>query len=293
MASFACKYNPLSKYTSAIDELIIDWSDKSKDQLNNFCTAFYEKRIILNIKFEDVKQNIDFFKLFFLEHKDEYFITFKIDNPFDPDEATFLNQAKIPWFSRTVASNWDQFNVLAKAGVKDIYISGYLGFCLSDVRAAAHRYNDLVIRTIPNLAIADSPYTKEIYKFFIRPEDIDKYSDYIDVFEFYEFTDTAADVLYRAYGINKRWFGELREIIINIDNLDINNKHLPERFSSRATCGKKCYRCNLCGTLYETSKRLKDLKILIEPIQKEKEPISEGKLVLMAEDQKTIKKPNF
>lgn len=293
MASFACKYNPLSKYTNAIDELIIDWSDKSKDQLNNFCIAFYEKRIILNITFEQIKQNIDFFKLFFLEHKDDYVLTLKVNDPYDPEQAIFLKQAKISWFSRTVATNWDQFYVLAKSGATDIYISGYLGFCLNEVRAAARNFSNVVIRNIPNLAIADSPYTKEIYQFFIRPEDIDKYAQYIDVFEFYEFTDTAADVLYRAYGINKRWYGELREIIVNIENLDINNKHLPERFSSRAICKKKCYKCNLCDILYETSKKLRDLNILIEPIKKEKEPIPEDKLELMAEDQKAIKKPNF
>jgi len=60
-------------------------------------------------------------------------------------------------------------------------------------------------------------YNDGFKQFFIRPEDVDIYGEYVDVIEFYDSIEQQ-NVLYEVYFKDKEWNGKLREIIKGMDN---------------------------------------------------------------------------
>lgn len=114
---------------------------------------------------------------------------------------------------------------------------------------ALSRY-DIPLRAIPNLAY--EPYLKHkngIIGGWIRPEDTDKYGEYISVFEFY--APKALDkesALYHVYAENKYWPGNLNLLIENLD-FDFDNRILydEEGFATRRmNCQQKCLQGKSC-----------------------------------------------
>lgn len=108
--------------------------------------------------------------------------------------------------------------------------------------------------------------TVALKKFFIRPEDTDIYSQYIDIFEFYN-VDEKLDTYYKIYAIDKKWFGQLNEIIIDF-NSDIDNKYIVPRFlEMRYKCGKKCFKgghCRRCEVIEELSSSLEQSELVVK-----------------------------
>lgn len=150
--------------------------------------------------------------------------------------------------------------------VTDIYIINELGFSLDKLAIAAHKLG-VKLRVYPNVAqtsaFNEMPALK---KFFIRPEDIDLYSDYIDTCEFYN-SDKKLETYYKIYKEDKKWFGKLNEIIIDF-NSEIDNKYIIPRFAEkRIRCNKSCIKggyCHRCDRIEELSHTLEQSKLIIK-----------------------------
>ena len=127
------------------------------------------------------------------------------------------------------------------------------------------------IRVFPNVAQCSTEYTNDLKKFFIRPEDLENYEPYVDVYEFYGDSNKLL-TYYQIYKYDKKWFGPLKDLIIGFND-EIDNKYIIPRFPERRIkCGKKCLKgvsCSMCETIEQLSKTLEDAKMIIQ-IDKDK-----------------------
>ena len=158
----------------------------------------------------------------------------------------------IPFFFDSFAKDWDMVLGLLSLGVSDIYISGQIGFCLHLLKDVLENEDkeDVQIRAVCNAAQASFLYKEQdnFKAFFIRPEDVEFYGQYIDVLEFNNFSKS----INTTYEIYKRgtWDADL-EIVIDRLNISVDNRNLVQpAMQERATCQRKCLTgersCHLC-----------------------------------------------
>jgi hypothetical protein len=116
------------------------------------------------------------------------------------------------------------------------------------------------IRAVPNVAYTDGlPHKNGLFGSWIRPEDLDAYSPYIDAIEFEDCDLAKERALFRIYAQEKTWPGNLNQIITNL-NIDLENSLIPPEVSTkRINCGQRCQDpesfCHLCDHLSIIAKR--------------------------------------
>lgn len=158
----------------------------------------------------------------------------------------------IPFFFDSFAKDWDMVLGLLSLGVSDIYISGQIGFCLHLLKDILENegMEDVQIRAVCNAAQASFLHKEQdnFKAFFIRPEDVEFYGQYIDVLEFNNFSKS----INTTYEIYKRgtWDADL-EILIDRLNISVDNRNLVQpAMQERATCQRKCLTgersCHIC-----------------------------------------------
>lgn len=169
---------------------------------------------------------------------------------------TDSQEAGIPAFFDIVARDWDTLNGLIDLHVSDIYIGEDLGFDLVQVSSIA-KSAGVKLRTFPNICQTSWKKTDPLKTFFIRPEDAEFYSKYIDCYEFFTTTQPIA-TLYRIYAIDKKWFGDLNELIIgfnsSLDSRGVLDTFAEKRVKCRKKCvqGRGCLMCERCAELAQT-----------------------------------------
>ncbi len=260
------KYHPQQdkEVINNADELEIKYNRKDTTLLE-FLEKYKEKRIIIIINTEDILEKD---LLLFKELKEKYNIVINLDMELEIAER--LKAHGIPFFFDQLISDWDMLNGVLDFGVTDVYIVENLCFELDAVAAKVHSYNTKV-RVFPNVAQSSWKSTPALKKFFIRPEDIDTYEDYVDVIEFWdgglENQKHMEFVFQKVYTKSKKWSGQLKEIIYDLDS-DIDSRFVIPRFAEmRIKCGKKCQKggkCNICGTIEDLSKTLEKAEIMVK-----------------------------
>ena len=163
-----------------------------------------------------------------------------------------VKENDIPFFYDTFAKDWDMILGLLTLGVSDIYISGQIGFSLHLLKNILEDEGaeEVQIRAVCNACQSSFLYNEQdnFKTFFIRPEDVEFYAQYIDVLEF----DNFAKSINTTYEIYKRgsWDADL-EILIDKLNVSVDNRNLVQpAMQERATCQRKCLTgeraCHLC-----------------------------------------------
>ena len=165
-------------------------------------------------------------------------------------------------------NNWDTLQGYIKYKPSDMYIVEALGFEINKVAKVLHNEN-IKIRTFANVAQSSWREIDPLRKFFIRPEDIPIYEPYIDVIEFFN-SKNSSSTLYKIYSKDKKWFGQLNELILDFDS-DIDNRFIVSKFAEHRTrCGKRCLKgenCKFCDTIYQLSQTLKENGILAKTLE--------------------------
>ena len=121
---------------------------------------------------------------------------------------------------------------------------------------------NIKVRVFPCYATTSSLHQSCNFKsFFIRPDDINAYEKYVDVFDlgFLYMAESKQAVLFDVYKSGK-WLGDLNEIIEHL-NCDIDNTTiLPNLGKMRATCEKRCVfdRCNFCDRISEVAELMRE-----------------------------------
>ena len=127
---------------------------------------------------------------------------------------------------------------------------------INGVRTVAVNMCDLVVQT---------KYNDGSIGFFIRPEAIDLYSKYIDVFEL-RCSKDVCNTIYEIFAIDKEWYGDLKEFLIDWNsNLD-NRFIIPQFAEARLNCKKRCLKghpCHVCERIIDISKKLKEGKVVV------------------------------
>ena len=154
--------------------------------------------------------------------------------------------------------------------VTDIIITGDVAFNIKKASENAKK-NNKSLRCFCNIAQYQWKNTPDIKKFFIRPEDIDLYEDYVDTIEFNLKHDSSViklNTLYEIYTKDKKWSGKLKEIIDNYYTDDDSRFIIPRFGEKRLDCGRRCLQkgyptCQICDRIIELEKTLKDNDLVV------------------------------
>ena len=143
--------------------------------------------------------------------------------------------------------NWEVLQFIISLQPTEVYLTNILGFCLDQAAIVCKRAG-MRIRVYCNLAQSSWDGLSAIKKFFIRPEDIRYYEQYVDGgFEFKTPTSVAQEVIYEAYE-RGYWYGNLSEIILGFDT-SLDSRRLPTTFGViRSECHKRCITGSSCST---------------------------------------------
>lgn len=249
------------KYFDEVDEYNIEYKRDKIDKLIKFLDKYsIEKGKRVNIEVGTNEGDVDV--LIEMKKKYDYNIALKM-KPLEKKDKILekLRKNSIPFYFNIYVTRWNQLNEYISCGVSDVIISGELGFDLPRVAAAVGE--GIQVRAYVN--VSQYIYSSEdtFKSFFIRPEDMDFYSQYIDVAEFYN-SDNTQNTLYEIYFKDKKWDGKLREIIKRLDD-DVNNYYiLGKEFAiQRSKCKKNCIkgeRCRLCDVVKELAYTLEKSK---------------------------------
>ena len=271
---YCLKYTTTSLKLIDADEISIKYiEDKG---LVEFMKKYSSQRIILRVNPSNFA-NSEVRKLIAIKKQyPEY--NFSVALP-------YFDKALVPWFRDEGISFfidkpcmcWEEFNYLIREGVSDINISGPLGFEMSKVKRVLDSLNrKVIIRAVPNKVENMITFTPTLIGFYIRPEDIELYEEFIDVLEFEGLEHQ--DTFFSIYAEHKSFIGNLNQCIYNFQE-QVDNKGLITLFGERRRdCGRQCLsggHCNRCYTLADLAKPMGDRardKIL-ETIKKEQEKI--------------------
>lgn len=188
---------------------------------------------------------------------------------YNKDVFKRVQDSKIPFFFSNFVTTIDQMHGLIKYNPTDMYICEELGFFLDKVSKILHD-NNIKVRVLPNICQSSFPNTPSLKTFFIRPEDINIYSTFVDVFELVSDQERQA-VLLKIYQQGK-WLGKIKEVIPSFKD-DLDNRYILNTFGMiRSKCGKRCmYRlgsCNICDHFLNVAESLKNNNIVIKKIKK-------------------------
>ena len=246
------------KYLPQIDEFNIDYKNK-EIKLHQFLDQYAQtQRVNIRLPMDYTKDDIDLLESAY--HDKHYNIAIVLRDNYYANE---LREHGTPFYFYEPCYDWDQFRANISLGVSDVFISGTLGFELDKISEVAKR-NNVKVRCYANIAQAWNTKQSNGFKnFYIRPEDVDFYSQYVDVIEFYNSVDKQ-NILYEVYFHDKEWNGDLREIIQGL-KLKINNYYIlgSEFARRRSQCMKKCLkdqRCELCDRLADLAESLENSK---------------------------------
>lgn len=113
----------------------------------------------------------------------------------------------------------------------------------------------ITLRMTPNVAYYKYiPHKDGVIGSWVRPEDVELYEPFIDVFEFEDCDKIKEQSLYNTYAIHKKWPASLNNLISNLDYQG-NNRLIPRDLTeARLMCEQKCltgHPCRLCYTFLD------------------------------------------
>lgn len=238
---FALPYNIGKNYYSKIDEIIIPYPIKNLEIPKN-------KEISLIIDFTQMDET------YYSQLLDVYRVfgdKLKLVIPYNPIiiEETQKRGFKHYYFIE-LAHDYNTFDKFKKAGACDIRIGNPLTHCFEQLQNQP--VNIRVTLNSPNVIYPST--NSEITAGWIRPEDIDLYSNFIDYAEFNDTDSHRLEALYRIYAERKEWPGEISKIIPEVTDNALN-RLLPQDFGERRlNCRELCCINSQCHYCYRVIK---------------------------------------
>lgn len=239
-------------YMDEVDEYNIDFKDK-KEKLLNFLDTFATGKQRVNIYISQSITENEINIILAIWEMNKYNIAICIE-PF-PSEIIIekIQTSKIPFYYISLINNWETLNAYIEKGVESVFIYGDLAFDLQKVKQFCKKHH-VRIRCYPNICQYLWDNSEGIKTFFIRPEDVDYYDDYIDILEFWN-SENIQNPLYETYFHDKKWAGDLREIIQGL-KFRVNSYYiLGNQFAKyRTNCKRDCIKgsdCNLCQSIID------------------------------------------
>ena len=222
-------------------------------ELEDFLTKFSNYRINILIPQEDFDEDRDLNFLYMLYCKSPNLVA--VFPYFTQELEQKVTSNGIPHFYNLPIVTWEDLNGFLSLNVTDVILDGEILFALKDLAPLVKASNKR-IRCTCNQVSSLWKIGDPLVDFFIQPEDIDFYSQYIDTFTFAADTPLQKiNIYYKIYAVDKKWTGKLKDIIINYKGEQ--NSHLPSTFAEkRVRCNKNCiknpgYTCRSCRLIYD------------------------------------------
>jgi hypothetical protein len=262
-----------SKILDKVDEITIEYHNNMVD-LFEFLEKYPDKRVNIFILNDKDISEIDIKN--FASIKEKYNVYLKLVK-YNKSLVNTVVENNIPFFFNNNISDIDTFNGYVHLGVSDIYVAEDLCFQLDKLAEVAHEAG-IALRTYANICQTRWKEMDSLKTFFIRPEDLEFYEDYLDTIEFITKEDKDIDIFYEIYFVDKKWFGKLNEIIIGFDS-EIDSRFILPKFAERRIkCNKNCMKngkCRMCEVIDELAETLKD-KGIMPKIEKKEEEVDNG-----------------
>ena len=167
------------------------------------------------------------------------------------EDMPIAKKMGIPFYFSWPILTLEQLSTVKDLGVCYALISGEIAHQLHYTKIIG-----LPLRLIPNIAFLDGyPRENGVTGSWVRPEDLDTYSLYIDTIEFGSQPERREQALFRIYAHDKYWPGELGRIVQDLNYIG-NNLTIDSQFSlKRMNCGMKCAynNCTICYNLLKIS----------------------------------------
>lgn len=170
-----------------------------------------------------------------------------------------------PHYYDIPVTSWDMFYEFYSYDITDMIISGILCFELEKVRELAN-LKPMQLRAYPDICQADGALPCYL-QFFIRPEDIESYNNYIDIFDFWN--KEKEQTLFSVFAINQIWRDKLSFIITDFpEDVAVDSNKMFNFGKYRMNCGKRCLktyngigRCTICEQNFCLAKEMKELNL--------------------------------
>ena len=270
-------YNNKNFHNKDFDEWIFNYPENNPNlimKMRSLKEENCDKRIIIDISDFCGEPNWEILSASVREYPSSAILITKEQIDFVPQ----IRMNKIDWFFANGCSSWDMLKECIDYGVSDVYIINELGFDIKNVSAYCKK-NKTKVRIYPNIAqnsallLTIGAYTS----FYVRPEDVPLYEEYVDVFEFFGAPEKEG-VLYEIYS-DEEWLSDLELLILNIPtprDKRTKNNFIAEVFGkSRLDCKKKCIYndCAICANCVSAAKAIKERRL--EEITRERNEDSE------------------
>lgn len=158
----------------------------------------------------------------------------------------------IPAYLDFPVADWEMFDNLVNIGITDILIDGPLGFQMDQINK---RKGNIKIRVRPHASVnASLSFASNEDTFFIRPEDVDTYSAFVDILEITGEDSEKEETIFNIY--KRKSFNQSLSFLIKQLNISVANPYLTSEFAkNRLNCGQVCKRCpgrcQKCKTLID------------------------------------------
>lgn len=256
---FCLNYYPSENYLKDAEQFKIRYRPADRT-LEDFLEEYQDKSIVIDVTQTFEQLDAKLFKGLY-----EKYHNFKLIINFANEEhLKRVQEYELPFFFVNFVTTIDQLHGFLKYHPTDMYICEELGFSLDKISTLLHS-NNVKVRVMPNLCQSSFPETPSLLTFFIRPEDIAVYSEFVDVFELIS-DEVHQQVIYKIYK-QGYWAGPVKQIIPNFkDNLD--SRFVMDYFGLiRTKCGKRClYKqgtCDICHRFTQLADTFKENDIFI------------------------------
>lgn len=241
------------------DELIIEVPNRmplseflTRYAIKNMISNFPQKTFIIkNVYFEDLSSMEALIKFF--PEVNLWFSAANINN------LLLLKKHIDKVFTMEPVTDFYTLKKLCEKGIRRFVIAGELAFTFDDNFYRLKKYYNFEVMVNP----ADNSLDSSIRGFFIRPEDIDIYENFINILFFTPVSVSYEKTALKTYKDNKRWYGNLKELVLGLE-VDFDNRLLGDSKDftlARKTCNHRCVHCHICDTALYLKDLLKNDKI--------------------------------
>ena len=245
--NFCLSSRQTPEYLKQADQIKV--ASRDYKQIYDLLEQYPETTIILNY----IDQPIDTIKGLAVLSKNKLILSL-----FQIEDIKIARELNLKYYFSFPATTLEQVRAAKNLEVSYIILDNQVMHQLHDVKRIG-----IPVRAIPNISFLDTiPREDGVTGNWIRPEDLDAYSIYIDTIEFGSQPERREQTLFRIYSKDKEWPGDLGRIVQDLNYIGNNGMINSEHSLRRMNCGMICAagHCSLCYDILRISNELPEIK---------------------------------
>ena len=240
---FCLSSRQTDEYLKQADEIRVQHRDYR--QIYDLFDKFLDATIILNCQNFTDEKFVKALKEFVVLAPNRLILSL-----FSYEDLDTAKEFSVPYYIIHPVQTLDQLYALKDLGVCYALLDNQVIHQLHEAKIVG-----VPLRAIPNIAHLDGiPRVNGITGNWIRPEDLDAYSIYIDALEFGSQPERREQALFRIYKNEHSFPGELSRIVQDLNELGENMYLNSEWTQQRMNCGMTCSSSKNCTLCYDIFK---------------------------------------